>query len=532
MNRNKINFKNINKLILFNLVYCCNSVLFWILFAFCAISQPLIEILLFFIKNEGILSYSLLIILLPLILSFVFILFQITILFHDSKNNSIEYKLVCSRYSKLTIVLSRVISVFITLLVLTLIQDLFLIFFEIVNMSKLGLTLFIANTFINTFIYLFILSFLALLSIKLNKIPFILVSLLIGIVTLGISLFSRPLIFKKFNFDYNNNNQLQYTRLVKDSNNLLVVKNKLLESDIQNSYYQIGLMKQINDVNLANNFIPSEWLMSFYSCLFLSMDFDFNFYDQTYNLLSIKLANKKLDVTPWKYTEYYTIRPNDINFSLLTNEQYSKLIFDNIDKIINKYSLIKNNLLLTYVYNNVISYADWNEMITDKVANASFIINFLKDATGINTEYNQLFYLIKYPNLISEKIPNLFTELTNKYNNLISDLFKYIFTNDLAKNNLFNGSQDILTTKKSLNNFYPNLDLISRQEPSISKDLDFIKNKLLKFSVYNNQITLSYLKNDLTYSLSNNELLKLKDLFPNIVYYNSLSNYIDSLRTY
>ncbi|MDE6289587.1 MAG: hypothetical protein K2L64_02380 [Ureaplasma sp.] len=177
-------------------------------------------------------NYSLLMILVPLVLSFIFILFQIVIIFHDSKINSIEYKLICSRYSKFNIIFSRIISIFVSLLIVTLIQNLFLFFFVFVNMFKLGLALFIANTFINSFIYLMIIIILIIITERTKKIPFIIVSIIIGILTLGLSLFSRPLIFKNYNFNYNDsNNRYRYIRLVdnKKGNVLIVSSNDVLQ---------------------------------------------------------------------------------------------------------------------------------------------------------------------------------------------------------------------------------------------------------------------------------------------------------------
>ncbi|MDE6289586.1 MAG: hypothetical protein K2L64_02375, partial [Ureaplasma sp.] len=284
---------------------------------------------------------------------------------------------------------------------------------------------------------------------------------------------------------------------------------------------------------MINNFIPSEWLMSFYSSLFSNMDFDLDFNNSMFNLLSIKAVDKNQSFKPSDYLSYYSMRPNDINFSELSNDEYSKIIYENIEKIINKYDLQTNQSLVNFIYQAITSKQNWNDI--ESINNSKTVIEFLRDATGINTEYNQLFYGIKYPELIESKIPNLFTFLSNNYNSGISKLFQFIFTDQISKNNLFYDDvslTNVLLTGQGISYFYPNIDIEVINESPSKSDLEFIKNNLLKFKTENNKVTLSYLKKDLSYSLTSNELAKLTNLLPSVINYDTWVQYVDSIKTY
>lgn len=525
---------DINKLILFNYSQLINSFLYWILFALVLISQPLIIIVIYFVNLSNILSYSLLIILVPLILAFIFMVFQINVLFQDNKTNSIEYKLICSKYPKLKIAFSRIITIYLSLLPIILIQDLFLLIFIGINMTKLLLTLFISNTFISSFIYLFLMLVLVLISLKLTKITFTIFSIIIGIVTLGASLITRsPIISSDESmFKYNTpTSNVNFVRLISKNDELLMVNNKTssISTPVSN------VLNEINNQTKINNFIPSEWLLSFYSTLFTELNFDLSYTNNSWSLLSVKaydaIAND--EISPNNYMNYSAIRPTDNNFMLMGNEQYYEIIWNSIVSIIEKYGL--NNVLKSeIIYNFLNQNIYWNQFANSLTDTARLVTNFLKDATGINTEYNQLFYVIKYKNLILSKCPNLFFEIKNRYNPTTANLFEFVLTSDISSNNLFNTNSNILNTEQKIDYFYPEVyGSVINSKPS-NVDLNFMKDKLFKFITNeNNQIQLTYLMNNSSYSIaSNNNIGKLNNLLPNVINYETWTNYIDSISTY
>lgn len=549
INNEKTKLKDLNKLILFNFVQTINSIFFWIFFGLSLISQPIILFVLHFLENSNILSYSLFIILIPLILASIFILIQINVLFQDNKTNSIEYKIICSKYSKRKIIFSKIISILIMLMPIIIIQDLSLLFLLGANIQKLLIALFVSNTFISLFIYCFIISFLALIALKISKTKFTVLSLFLGIITLGLSLVSRPFVISKTNeITYNNSSQysenINFVRLSNgtESNLLLANKKNGSSSNITIKY----LMNNFNYSNLLNNFIPSEWLISFYSTLFTSLKFDLNYTNNPYNILSLKIINQSIDESS-NLLNFYAIRPYDIDFSLLNNDEYEELIFNNIKTIIEKYNLENDYILTQSIYSNITSVPNWNEISSKLLQSKQETINLLLDVTGVNTNFNQLFYLIKYDNLLKERIPNLFVKLANSYNRQISNIFEFILSSSVTKSNLFYNSDNsnnngVLNTNQEISYYYPMIDYKVLSDKPSPLDIEFFKNKLFKFIEINNTINLVYLINPTTYSLDTSSIdstsqtitniNKLNKILPSVTNYETWSKYLDSIKTY
>ncbi|MDE6289287.1 MAG: hypothetical protein K2L64_00815, partial [Ureaplasma sp.] len=360
-------------------------------------------------------------------------------------------------------------------------------------MTKLILALFISNTFISSFIYIFLMLVLILISLKLNKITFIIFSIIIGIATLGVSLITRsPIISSDESiFKYNTpTSNVNFVRLISKNDELLMVNNKTssISTPVSN------ILNEISNQTMINNFIPSEWLLSFYSTLFTELNFDLSYTNNSWSLLSVKaydaIAND--EINPNNYMNYSAIRPTDNNFMLTDNEQYYEVILNDIVSIIEKYRL-DNVLKAEIIYNFLNQNIYWNQFANNLSDTAKLSTNFLKDVTGINTEYNQLFYAIKYNNLILSKCPNLFFEIKNKYNPTVANLFEFVLTNDISSNNLFNTNSNILNTEQKIDYFYPEVyGSVSNSKPS-DIDLNFMRDKLFKFvTSENNQIQLSY----------------------------------------
>lgn len=457
---NKYSQKNsFSKLLLFNWVQTRNSGLFWIFMILNCIALPITTSLLYYL-TENFFHYILFIILVPLISSFFQIMFLVYWLYLENRYNSIDYKLFCSKYSKFHIALSRIVFIVITLVPIVIINDLFCIFFIFISTMQLFGAMIISNTFINVFVYIIIICLLVLFSDRMGRVSYILLGLFLVVLTLGGSMISRPFIINKQN-DYLNyhepyskyNNSLETSKLVSND-----TKSFLVSKDISNSNStQKEIVYNTNKkIVFFNNFIPSEWTLTFYSSLFSLFNFDVDYSHYSYDLLTVNVDNN-VNIDLGNLSEFYAIRPIDTDFTKLSNEDYEQLILDNISKIVWKHDLLSDALKLNQLINifaiddNTKTVKNWNSLSQD-------IINFLKDATGINSEFSQLFYLIKYNSLLDNRLSNLFNLLIERYNLNISNLFKNVFTSPVTTVNLFqvtkfDGTGLVLKTAILLMNF-------------------------------------------------------------------------------
>lgn len=531
---NYLNKSSFSKLLLFNWIQTRNSGLFWILLLLNSISLPLTSCMLYFLTNNFF-HYTIFIILVPLISSFIQIMFLVYWLYLENKNNSINYKLFCSKYSRFHIALARTIFIVITLAPIIIINDLFCIFFIFtINIQFFG-AMIIANTFINVFIYIIIICLLVLFSDRMGRIAYIFLGLFLVILTLGGSLISRPFLINETNnyityreptSDYNTS--IQSTKLVTNNkDNILLIKNltssKLSQEDI------------IYDANkkivFYNNFIPSEWTLTLYSSLFSLFDINVDYSHSSYNLLAANV-NNNVNGNLNNLIDFYAIRPIDIDFTNLNNEQYLNIVLNDIDKIINKYELLSNSNLVSSFNesfilkndNNQYSISNWNKLNNNA-------INFLKDVTGINIEFNQLFYLIKYPQLLINKLNSLFDIITSKYNESISVLFKNAFSSPNTLINLFqvdkfDAINRVLKTSNDVDDYYPMIetnsdDILNPIQININ-DQNFLRHQFLIFDNDNDPL---FLGNDLNYiSPSKTQL----DSFKNLIGLDNTSSSDDS----
>ncbi|MDE6473101.1 MAG: hypothetical protein K2K73_01680, partial [Ureaplasma sp.] len=513
-----------NKLLIFNWIQTRNSVLFWILFSINLIAQPLTETLIYsLVDNFN--DYSLLVILIPLVTNFIQIMFLVYWLYLENKHNSIDYKLFCSKYSRFNIALSRIVFIFISLVPIIIFQDLFSFFFVAINMTGFFVALLIANSIINLFVYIIFICILVLITDKLGRIAYIFISLLLLILTLGMSLISRPFVINETNAYLNYENSLSQYQSIQT--NKLVAENKkeILAIKSNTKLSQQEIINQVNKQSIfTNNFIPSEWLISFYSSLFSNFNIEYDYNHAPYSLLSVNV-NTAINMNLNDLANFYVIRPIDLNFAQLSNSEYKALILKNISQIINNYHLLNNESNLNQ-FNEIFSINDsYNFAIKNWNSLDSTTINFLKDATGINTEYNQLFYLIKYPELLTSKLNNeLFVDLKNQYNDQIATLFKNVLTSPISAINLFHANKIdennlILKTKKSIEKFYPMIQTINNLEPISTIDKNFIADQLL---IFNNQNKILVLTNNLIYQeLSSTQLNEFKNEFPDVIDENS-----------
>ncbi|MDE6472981.1 MAG: hypothetical protein K2K73_01040, partial [Ureaplasma sp.] len=361
----KNSLNKINNLISFHWVFIKNNPLLWILASIGCLTQTILFIF-FEIFKLQLVDYALLLFLAPNIIYSIFIIVINYLLIQVNKDNSIDDRLLCSEFSKYQIKLARFFLVWIFLAGMIVISDFFLFYFVIRNQIMFGVATFISNTFITPFILLLISIIFTYLAIKLPKGGYVVLTILISFITFGLSLITRVFIPKP-EIDTKN-----YYKLVQKDSQYLVEKTKT----------DINLNQSIS----TNTFVPSEWFYSFYSLVFGINNKTSNS-DFSIRMNKLKLSNYD-DVL--NNDMPIMIREQDFNFLSLSTEEYVELICDNIEKIVHKYNLYQNTNLLKQVIENISTNFDWSYISNLKV------INVLLDITGINTEYNQLFYLIKY----------------------------------------------------------------------------------------------------------------------------------------
>lgn len=520
MNLKKNNF---NKLIDFHWVFIKKNPLLWILTSISAISQILLIIILEIIGKD-INDYSLLLFLIPNILFVVLIIYLGYVLFQSNKDNSIDNKLLCSKCDKHYIKLARFTLMWIFLACIIFASNLSLLYFFITNQLMMAAAIFISNTFVTPFILLLVTILFSFLAIKTNKGVYIFLTILVCILTFGLSIFSR-LFISEPKIEQDN-----YYKLVNNKNNYLV----------QNSESELDLNKQIK----TNTFVPSEWFYSIYSLVF---GISKNNSTSKLSIQSTILEQTNYDVI--NQPNLVMIRPNDINFLSLNNNEYINMIISNIQKVIIKHNLVKNDYLIDLTTNYINNQFEWNYFSNN------YVRELLLDITGINTEFNQLFYLIKYHQLLNFDLQILFNSIKASFNEKVSELFSTLLTSNNAFYNLFKSNNEFNSTK-----IYPNNYVVNSFKPIIENDKKYLEQTLIKFNsngVYYLSLNQTYKKLDitklqaidksiidektyydyvnmmsLTYNSSFEFLKKLKIEIPDLMNYTLSPNFIDQSTIY
>ncbi|MDE6473399.1 MAG: hypothetical protein K2K73_03215 [Ureaplasma sp.] len=478
---------NITKLINFHWVFIKRNPILWTLASLCGLSQLLI-VLVLDILNKQISDYSLLLFLVPNILYTIFVIFLIYNLFQTNKDNSIDNKLLCSKYNFYKIKLARFSLIWILLGSIIVVSDLGLFYFPIKNQTILGLAVFICNTFITPFIFLLITILFTVIAIKTPTSVYMIVTVLFCVITFGLSLITRLLVPNVVL------NQNDYYKLIQKDNQYLVEKTKT----------EINLNKAIT----TNTFVPSEWFYSLYSSVFA----------MTNTNDSSQLSIRSIYLKEVEYNDVLTnnlpimIRESDIDFLSLSNHDYIDLICNNIQKIVNKHRLLENVYLAEHTKEYIANNFEWTDIPSQAIS------NLLIDITGINTEYNQLYYLIKYHQLLNLDLNILANNISERFNVQISELFKTLVESESTYYNLFKAIGIFNSLK-----IYPNEYSVNKYQPITVQDKNFIKTSLIKFT--NNSIY--YLRNDGNYYGFNLDVLT--EIEPSIINEETYKNYIDEL---
>lgn len=523
--KNVINDNIKNKWFIKTLVFSWNliknNIYIWLLVALLIISQSLI-VLTLHLTNTNLINNSLYISLLPQIILILLNIVLINRLFSESKYNSIDWTLISLPIGKTKIFIARFTLIF-TIGLLSLFSQ-FILNFIIVLSTQINfkwiLFFFVSNIFINSFINLFYISLFIFIAIFFKRIGFAIASLLIVLLWM-IPFFSRSLSINQNKLEFNPKNSDSFAQLS-------VIKNNNIETYIVDKTNPIFVINNKNEIQAINSspiysyFIPGEIFVSF-DALLMKNIFDVNNYnnhqiDKKYSLLKNSYQNYNFSNYNNQYTNFLILRPEDINPLFLNNIDYENLLISNINNIAStndgNYIDINNQLLMQRLLDNLQSNAsiNWNQLDKKEV-------NTLSCLLGVNPIYNQLFYYQRDYSWLSQKTPNLLSQISIQFNPSLANLLQYLWTSENTQNNINNIYGNANPVFEDINNIYPSVKDIDETKAPANSDVEFIKNNLIRFQ---NQ-SIGYLTINGTYQ----NVVSLTNIDPSIVDKATWDAYVD-----
>ncbi len=534
-----INFK---KLLIYNYAQISHSVLFWIISTVCLISQPICCIVINTISSIEV--SGLFIFLIPLIFYAILELFLTIKLFSENRNNYIDTDLFSKSFTRSELFLTRVTIMFIPIFIGNFSSLLFsIVYYCIVDMSRFIVVILISNLFITPFLLFLILMLLILLSVKLKPVYCSLTSVLMIGLLLSPSLFTRELL---------NNDELTIAYNSNDSFDKFNTKNGIVYGiNVSDSTYNENFLWSINEDNWVDYLIPSEWFISFYSSL--ANDYIMDMHSGDKLNYSYSLSRARLEEVNIENKDYYEVYRGQDEILPINETKFINVILSNLSEI-TKDSIInlKDDLVVSGLLNSLQNNLIWNnDTFSSKELDA------IKAITGINTKFNQLFYLIKYHNTYQQYDTLLFKAINENFSLATEQLFRFILSDNYSiQYNIFN-SKDVLSTGKTINDIYPSNYIVNNDAPILNSDYLFIRDKLIYFRdsswyylsnsgqyVKSNNIESSKLFKDnnivdenswkkyveetsMQYSKTNNLLAQLKEIESNIIKFNLEANYSD-----
>lgn len=221
-------------------------------------------------------------------------------------------------------------------------------------MNQYALSYFIC-LFINMLLVLFFLTIFTLINLRLKQLPAFITCLILSLVCLTPSLITRSVIKNNnINITYQNPN-ISFSKIVSEQDTYYL-------ADIKNqNMYDINPYSYINNINIVNYLMPSEWFMSYYNNLFNGqININNNGLNQPYSLVDVRFQEVNQNEIDNINGLLPIIRAQDINPFSLNNFDYGKIINNylrNLTKdetiidlnnplaIKNLLNIIKNNLI-------------------------------------------------------------------------------------------------------------------------------------------------------------------------------------------
>lgn len=516
MQLKKMSFK---KILWFNFEIIKTSILLNLFLVISSIVQPIIFLILNILKMD-ISNYLLIINLVPLIFYFFFVGIIVFKLYSETKRNSLESICRIKPIRVSILYLSRFIIVSCYLLVPILFSCILnTIILIIFNVSQYLGYIWISNLFI-TFIIGVLFASIAILIATFSKPNYYFLAIIptiFGFTTT--SLITRPFQNNnKVNVDYDVSNPYIFTKLYNNDKTYYAVSGSWNEDYNPN----INPAKLVNDSNWYNYLIGSEWTNALYQSLYLNL-----------NLGSTETTNEE----PYSYNQYrlidvnfesiknsktvFAYRPTDINLLELTNNEGSKILFDDLVNLVTYSKILNTPNLLNDFYQTIQTNKNWSSIQNNEY------LELLKRFYGLDFKYPNLFYLFKYNEIYNIQFSNLSLMLEKKFSSEMIELLKFIYSSPIANLNLLNGSQNILNTNLPLESFYPNVYIYSDYAPISNIDKYILSDILIKF-VNNQPVVLIETNSNINpYSYQKITIEDLQKIDSSIIDEKSYKEYID-----
>lgn len=448
-----------------------HSLLFIIFGAISLISNPLVVTLLKFIE-KSFLSYSLITILLPLLCLSILLIFLSFKFFNEVKTNYVDSILINNSISRKQLLVTKFLLILFIVFVIIFFWFIYdLIFFLSLKMNDYAIVYSI-SMFINIFISFLFLTIFSIISIKFRHITSITLSSLLCFLFFIPSFITRDIV-KNNNVSISyNNNQISFSKIIDETGTYYIAN--IIDSNL----YDINPINYINNPNVINYLIPSEWTLSLYNNLFSkNINVNDSGTNSEYSLVNAKFKEINSIEKASINKSSPILRGQDINPFSLDNYSYVEMILDNIDAIFENSNTIdiKDNLEVQNLINNIKSNLSWNSStMSDKQ------LKTIRMLTGIDTRFNQMFYMIKYSYELNDKIHLFLDSLKSKYSNEFYTLMEFLITSEVTQYNIFSSS-NIMDTGLSINDLYPEVKIIDSSKPITKKDYEFILNDLIRY---------------------------------------------------
>ncbi len=517
---NKIDFsklslkKDFNKLLRFNFSQLLNSKIYYIFLTLLFLCQPITSIIVNYATNSF-KSNSLFILLIPLIIIFLYSLFDVIKIFNENRYNYVDTCILSKPISRTSLFFTRLLTILFPLFIAQIFSAIFCaIFCFVIDESWFITPIVISDLFITPFISLLIIFIQIILCTKLKPIYFAISAFIISMLFCVPSIFSRTLINNDQPSISYNNEEYSFTKLYDGTNTYYGLTLNSKNNNVLNS---------LNSINWSNNIIPSEWLICFYNSLFNNCGASTELSDKLNYPYSI--TNNKFS----QISSYYTIekenlisfRGQDQNLPINDTKSFVNSICNTISSIDNSGKCIdlKDDKMVELFLNKIRNTYDWNDKTLQPVELAT-----IKAITGIDTDYNQMFYLIDHFQYYKQHFKDLKEAVKRQFCSSLFDLIEYLCTNISTKYNIYETS-NVMSTNKSINDIYPNLYIIDSNYKIMNSDYEFIKNILIN---YRNG-KFYYLGSDYEYHTSESFNNNIKTLDATIVDLDGWYKYVDKI---
>lgn len=343
--------------------------------------------------------------------------------------------------------------------------------------------------------------------IKLNNVTSLITNMMIIFVLVLSSLLSHFVMFdvnKNSKLEYNSNNNYSFSNMtvydetLKNKNSYLLIKDNNLQGLMSRSE-----LPNITNVEKTNFLMFGDWFVQPQAVILNSMNnysSDYKYISDinngTYSMSLLKyriddiISSVEIELAN-NYVFFFdpsVINPLDMNGLELSNYISDK--FYDLSNDINSINLKDNNILSNFkkmLLNNNLSQMTIQEK------------NTIRNMLGINKEYRELFYIYDNYDFFSNYLINFENVFIGKNSKELYDFYNWVLTDSFLYKNIFMYKNDLISESEidELININPS-KYSDTYKPNM-KDIEFVKNSLVKIDDINQ--TVGILNNTNYYSI-------------------------------